>query len=189
LDGVDGADLADLPDLIAEIDRESRQLARVVDDFLAFARPGTLRSEPCDLVAIARRIVDRAGAGRVTLTAPPAPAPFAGDALLVERALGNVVDNALRAHAEAGVGAPVELCLEPAASSWRIAVVDRGAGIPESIRPQLFEPFATGRPDGVGLGLALARRIVVLHGGEIAVESREPAGTAVEIRLPRDDSE
>jgi two-component system nitrogen regulation sensor histidine kinase NtrY len=54
------------------------------------------------------------------------------------------------------------------------------------VRDRLFEPFTSGEPGGAGLGLALARRIVVLHGGAIALEDRPGGGTRATIRLPRD---
>jgi two-component system sensor histidine kinase PilS (NtrC family) len=178
---------AEAEELLGEVDRESRELTRVVDDFLAFARPGTRRREPCDLVAILGRVA--AGAARpqvaVRFEPPGRPAPLEGDALLLERALRNVVANAVRAERDAGRSGPIELALEPLGDSYRITVADRGAGIPLELRPRLFEPFATGRPDGVGLGLALARRIVVLHGGEIAARDRGEGGTEVEVVLPR----
>ena len=178
-------------ELLGEVDRESRELARVVDEFLAFARPGTRRSDRCDLVPILRRAAESAATAEVPVAFAPAlgSAPISGDALLLERAFRNVVANAVRAEREAGGAGPVELALEPDAAGFRVRVADRGAGIPPPVRARLFEPFVTGRPDGVGLGLALARRIVVLHGGEIAARDREPRGTVVEILLARDASD
>jgi signal transduction histidine kinase len=180
----------ELPDLLAEIDRESRELARVVDDFLAFARPGTRRDERFDLGALLARVAagaGEAGAGEspaIELRLPAETAHLAGDPSLLERALRNVAANALRAERDAGRPGPVVIELAGETDAWRIRIADRGAGIPAEVRARLFEPFATGRPDGVGLGLALARRIVVLHGGEIAARDRPGGGTEVEILLP-----
>ncbi len=66
-----------------------------------------------------------------------------------------------------------------------LAIEDRGAGLPSGIRERLFHPFATGRRGGVGLGLALAHRIVVLHGGRIRLDDRPGGGTRAEVVLPR----
>jgi signal transduction histidine kinase len=67
-----------------------------------------------------------------------------------------------------------------------LAVDDRGAGVPAQVRERLFHPFATGRAGGVGLGLALAHRIVVLHGGRLRLDDREGGGTRALITLPRE---
>jgi signal transduction histidine kinase len=65
-----------------------------------------------------------------------------------------------------------------------VTVADRGAGVPEALRERLFQPFASGRPGGAGLGLALARRILVLHGGGLALEDRPGGGTVARATLP-----
>jgi two-component system cell cycle sensor histidine kinase/response regulator CckA len=66
-----------------------------------------------------------------------------------------------------------------------ISVEDNGAGISEEAKPRVFEPFFTTKPDrGTGLGLSVARRIILNHDGEIAVESRPGEGTTFSIKLP-----
>jgi signal transduction histidine kinase len=67
-----------------------------------------------------------------------------------------------------------------------VAVADRGPGIPAELRERLFHPFATGRAGGVGLGLALAHRIVTLHGGRIRLDDREGGGTVARLFFSRD---
>jgi signal transduction histidine kinase len=74
----------------------------------------------------------------------------------------------------------------------RIAVRDRGPGIPDAELPRIFEPFYRGSgtgADGSGLGLALVQRIVEALGGRIAVESRPTDGTTFTIHLPRASAE
>ena len=66
----------------------------------------------------------------------------------------------------------------------RIEIEDDGDGVPDAIAATLFEPMVSGRPDGTGLGLALAREIAREHGGELALQRRE-AGTCFVILLPR----
>ncbi len=65
-----------------------------------------------------------------------------------------------------------------------LLVEDRGPGLPEEVRKRLFRPFATGRADGVGLGLALTRRIIDLHGGRLSLEPRPLGGTRAVIEFP-----
>ncbi len=173
---------------LSELDRESRQLGRVVDDFLAFARPGTSRPVTADLVSILRRAAnDPAFAGvEIVFSLEGDEAPIVGDPHLLERAFRNLIANAVAAQREAGAESPVEIALARAQETVRVEISDRGRGIPAEIRDRLFEPFVSARPGGVGLGLALARRIFVLHGGEIAAEAREPQGTRLRVELPTD---
>ena len=70
------------------------------------------------------------------------------------------------------------------ADSATITIDDRGGGLAPEIAGRLFQPFASARPGGAGLGLALARRIVAMHGGTLRLEAREPRGVRAEIRLP-----
>ena len=58
-----------------------------------------------------------------------------------------------------------------------LALEDDGPGVPEALRPQLFEPFATGRADGNGLGLALAREVALAHGGDLHYAPRHAGGS------------
>ncbi len=74
----------------------------------------------------------------------------------------------------------------PQEGALAILVEDRGPGLPPEVRDRLFQPFVTGRPDGVGLGLSLAHRIVVLHGGTLRLEDREAGGTRAVISFPPD---
>jgi len=173
---------------LTEIQRESRQLARVVDDFLAFARPRTRRLATCDLVDLVRR------AAHDPLFSPPGihlaveveRAEIVGDAELLERGLRNLLTNARHAQADVGSAEPIDLRLDRSPAGWRITVADRGPGIAPEIRPHLFEPFASGRDGGVGLGLALARRVVVLHGGGLEAKDRSGGGTVFTMVLPID---
>jgi len=174
-----------------EAGRETSALARVVEDFLAFARPGTRRGERVDLVALATRAAHDPALGDVAVELRlPERAVIEGDPGLLERALRNLIANAARAERDAGRGGPLGLTLVAADSPvlgavWELAVEDRGPGLPAAVRARLFEPFAAGARGGAGLGLALARRIAVLHDGEIEIEDRPDGGTRAILQLPR----
>lgn len=168
---------------LQEIRGEADHLERVLDDFLSFARPGSVRMEPFPLARVLARVAaDPALAGApVELAAGEAPW-ISGDGQLIERALRNLVRNA----AEANPGGRVEINLQRTEEGWEIAVEDRGPGVPREIRDRLFHPFVTARPGGVGLGLSLSHRIVVMHHGRLRLEDREGGGTRAVLTLPGD---
>ncbi|HVS04402.1 MAG TPA: ATP-binding protein [Thermoanaerobaculia bacterium] len=172
-------------DYLQELRRETRHLERVVGDFLTFARPETARVEPVDLVALARRAASDPAAGEVEVAAERThPAILPGDAQLLAQALRNLVRNAAEAQARAGAAGPVEVHAAWTDEGFAITVCDRGPGVPAALRERLFRPFATGRSDGVGLGLALAHRVVALHGGTLRLEDREGGGTCARMVFP-----
>lgn len=111
--------------------------------------------------------------------AQPAVALFDADHLA--RAVDNLLDNAIR-HAPRGSEVVLQ-ALPGAGHALLIRVDDQGPGIPEALAPQLFEPFATGRADGTGLGLALAREVAIAHGGDLRHVALHP-GTRFELELP-----
>lgn len=79
----------------------------------------------------------------------------------------------------------IEVSLEATPNAAVIRVSDNGPGIPDRVRERLFQPFAgSGRPDGAGLGLAIARELAVGHGGDLTLASNGPSGATFELRLP-----
>jgi signal transduction histidine kinase len=143
--------------------------------------------EVVDEVARAARVL--ASAKNVAIEADTAgSAAFVGDEDLIRRLLGNLVDNAVR-YAPRGGTVRIELTLT--ADKYEIAVTDDGPGIPAEIQPRLFERFyrgdaARGRPEadgGAGLGLALARWIANVHGGDVELVRSSAAGTTFRASL------
>jgi signal transduction histidine kinase len=188
-----GPDASAAADYRAELRHETDHLARVVDDFLAFARPGTARPEELVLGRLLRRAaVDPALDGLpVEVAAELDEVHLHGDPQLLERAFGNLLRNAAQAERAAGRSGPVEVGLEapapgsePAAPGVEVTIADRGPGVPPEIQERLFQPFATGRPEGVGLGLAVAQRVINLHGGQVRLVDRPGGGTEARISFP-----
>jgi signal transduction histidine kinase len=175
---------------IAELRQETEHLQRVVSDFLSFARPETARLEPVDLVRLVRHAAAdpalHAGLAVSEAATELDPATLTGDSHLLVRALRNLFRNALEAQASAGVETPVRVEAGWEPQGFVIAVADRGPGLPAEVRRRLFQPFAAGRPGGVGLGLALAHRIVTLHGGRLTVEDAPGGGTVARVSFPRE---
>lgn len=178
-----------IADYLSEIRHEADHLERVLEDFLAFARPGTARFQELSLTQLARRAAaDPALAGVEVRVSADTDMRLRGDSQLLERALRNLLHNAAQAEQEAGGRGPIELSIDSldGDDGVELAVADRGPGLPSEMRERLFHPFATGRRGGVGLGLALAHRIVTLHGGRIRLDDREGGGTRAVLTFPRD---
>jgi two-component system osmolarity sensor histidine kinase EnvZ len=156
---------------VAEMERDVAEMEALIDAFLEFARAeAEMDSEPADPADLAARAVEktRRGGGAVRLR-PPAEdvhAPVALRALSVERALGNLIGNAVR------YGNRAEVSVTRADGSLRFTVEDDGPGIPADRRAEALRPFARldqarnqDRGTGVGLGLAIAQEIARAHGG------------------------
>jgi signal transduction histidine kinase len=162
-------------------------LRRMVDATLTFAREDATnqKSETFDLTALMRSVADdhRALGHDVTLSTPDS-LPFHCRPAALRRAVGNLVENAIRY----GKRARVSLGQDP--QGIRIRVEDDGPGIPSDQIDAMFEPFARlegSRSDetgGTGLGLAIARSTVRAHGGEIRLFNRTGRGLTAEICLP-----
>jgi len=112
------------------------------------------------------------------------PAIVMGNAAALEQIFLNLLLNALEAS---DGGESVEVSLSSTDSGVVIAVADRGVGIaPEDI-PRVYDPLYTTRRDGSGLGLTIARRLVIAHGGCIEIESESGTGTVVRVILPQEN--
>jgi signal transduction histidine kinase len=166
-----------------EVDRTSSLITR----FLEFSRPFHLRLQPADLT----EVIDRAVA-QVERHSPPfevsiyknySPdvAQFAFDAELVERVIYNLLLNAIEATPKGGA---VTLKTRPAEDGVEVSVIDRGTGIEPRELENIFNPFFTTKPTGVGLGLAIVSKIVDEHGGKVAVESQVGKGSVFRVFLP-----
>ncbi len=178
-----------IADYLLEIRHETDQLQRVLDDFLSFARPGSARIEEVDLEQVVRRAaIDPALQGHgVEIAIEGTSRPkLQGDPQLLERAVRNLLHNAIEAQRGAGTSLPVHARLRAGQDDVELAIEDRGPGVPPEVRARLFHPFVSGRSGsgGVGLGLALAHRIVSLHGGTLRLEDRLDGGTRAVIHLP-----
>lgn len=168
------------------------QLARIegtVRQFLDLGKPARTAREPVDLVAVIDQAVGLLGpqcrhAGTTLTWEPPAgPAVVSGDAVSLGHLFGNVIGNAVEA---AGPGGAVEVAWRtPGASEGVIAVevIDTGPGPPAELAAKLFDPFVTGKAEGIGLGLAVARQAAEAHAGRLTWE-RRGGKTVFRVELP-----
>ena len=193
-----GADPATSERALGMMERQLRHMARLVDDLLDVSRlaRGKFRveRERVDLAALARTAAEdrrpaaeRAGVG-LTVSVPEAPLWVDGDSTRLVQVVGNLLDNALKFN-EPGGTADVSVSADGAEGVVRVR--DTGVGIDSDLLPLLFEPFRQAdrsldrSKGGLGLGLALARGLVELHGGRVEAHSRGPGtGSEFVVRLP-----
>jgi signal transduction histidine kinase len=170
-------------EMLAEVDR----LNRLTEEFLGLAREVALDITDVELGALATAVADEvrlvAREAQVTATTATGALTVEADPAKLRQALRNLVLNATQ------IGGPgVHVTIEVAADGERarISVIDDGPGVPAGMATALFEPFATTRAGGTGLGLIAARRIAERHGGSLVLESTPGArGARFSIYLPR----
>ncbi len=186
---------------LTRIDHTASRMTRLINELLDVARlragqPLALSLRPGDLVEITRRIAAEYGdmGKRHRILVETATPAITGefDLFRLERVLDNLISNAIKYSPGSG---DITLRLreerakgDAAPGAAVLEVEDHGIGVPAADLPHLFERFHragnVGATAGTGLGLAGARQIVEQHGGTIAVDSREGAGTKVTVRLP-----
>jgi signal transduction histidine kinase len=176
------------PDVLRLL-RESTERAReLIDGVLVYARVGELRRERVALDRLVAQVaedlrpsLDEAGA---TLEVGELPA-VQGDPRQLRRVLQNLVGNALKFRGEATPR--VELSAERGSQEWIVTVRDNGVGVDPADSSRIFGMFARSDPraEGMGIGLAVCRRVVEAHGGRIWVEAAAAGGSAFRFTLPR----
>lgn len=195
IDGLASPEIAlesgDRDELLRTIQLEVRRLDRLVANLLDLSRleVGAARSRPelwpPDLLVA--QALDQLGAAveRVIVSVPDDLPPLRVDAVQVERALANLLQNALEASPDDD---PVELDVTPLDGRAVFRVRDRGGGVAASDRARIFEPFERGRAGGrgTGLGLAIARGFAEANGGRVWLDA-DAAGTEFVLELPVDE--
>jgi signal transduction histidine kinase/ActR/RegA family two-component response regulator len=197
-------DAAMLENALRVIDRNATAQSRLIEDMLDMARivSGKLRLElaPVDLVAVTAAAIDvltpSAAAKGVTLRAhlPSRPRAIIADADRLQQIAWNLLSNAVKFTPQGGV---IEVQIPDESEPAQLVVRDNGQGIAPEFLPHVFERFrqanaSTSRSEGgLGLGLALVRQLVELHGGRISAESGglgRGAQFTVRFPQPKDDA-
>lgn len=164
--------------------KQVRTLREIVTEFSSFARPAAPEAAPLDLARLVRHaalpyegIVPPQVALRLELGVVPG---VVGDRRLLERAVVNLIENALQAVGERGT---IDVRVRAKDERVWVEVVDSGPGPDPEARQRAFEPFFSTKPGGSGLGLALVRKIAQDHGGGAGLEG-EPGRTTATLWLP-----
>ena len=165
-------------------------LARNLLDFARTREPQPLPTDIADDVLCVVRLAEpdatRAGVTLAT-EAPDLCTPVLADSELIQRAFTHLITNAIEAMSQGGT--LTIRTLEPDVASEYVCVefTDTGGGIDPAVLPRIFEPFVTTRANGVGLGLAAARKLVEPQGGHITVANEPGQGACFTVYLRRAD--
>ncbi len=156
----------------------------MVGRFTDFIRLEKLRLVPTDVRPLVERVLARERRAHegvdARLVGSGSPVVVDADEEMLERALENLVRNAFEAADKGGGHVEVEVCRGE--GGVELLIRDDGPGLAPD-HPGEIRPFYSTRPGGLGLGLPLARKIVLLHGGSLRLEPREPRGLTVAVLL------
>jgi signal transduction histidine kinase len=168
--------------------KEMERLTTLLNDFLAFARPPELQVGDHDVTVVVRQAVEperslaqRRGAELEVELAEAAPLIAEVDGPKLQQVVTNLVRNAIEA---VSAGGHVWVTVVPGDNEFVIRVADDGPGIPEEVRPRIYEPFFSTKESGTGLGMSIVHSLVALHGGTIELDSG-PRGTRFDVAIPR----
>jgi signal transduction histidine kinase len=174
--------------VVSRVEGEVQRMARLLEEFRGMSRRQVFLLEPVDPRALLEDLVAdhraeyEARDVQLVLACEPDVPPVLVDRCKMLQVLLNLGKNAVEAMGRGGgtltLGARAEL------GGVVVTVADTGPGVPDGI--DVFEPFATTKPDGTGLGLSVARQIVAGHGGELRYESTPGDGTTFLLWLPLD---
>jgi len=175
----------DIDTKLKNAEQEAVVLSGAVDGLLSFARPMRLDRQRVDLGEVIDDVVSRLSpiAGTVQVAIQGEPFTIEGDAPMLSRAIENVVRNGIESAREKGDTGRVVIDMQPERAS--IAIGDNGAGVDMADVPRLFLPFQSGKASGLGLGLPLARKVILLHGGSIVLNGTPGEGATVTIAFDK----
>lgn len=163
------------------VDEELEHLQRLVREFSTFAKMPGLSPAAGSLEKLAADVASLYSQADITIDANDAPPPFPFDADQMRRVIVNLFENAIGMVPE-GTKAHIKVSVTHDGDDAVLTAADNGPGIPEEDLGRVFEPYFSKRRGGTGLGLAMVKNIILLHGGTIKAENRR--GAKFTITLP-----
>lgn len=184
---------------LAILERQTDQLTRLVEDLLDIARIQegrmVLEEQPVDVGAVLEQAIEtvqpllREKQQRLSVARLPAPVLVRGDRMRLVQCVGNLLHNAAK-YTEPG--GEVRVAIRETGTKVSIVVSDNGAGIPAALLPHVFDPFVQSEETlehsrgGIGIGLAIVKRLVEMHGGSVeGASDGEGLGSTFSIHLWR----
>ncbi len=189
------ADAPDLREILADIVADDRRAGDVIRRLRAFVKKDEPQRVPLDLNGVVQDVLSlvRADATARTLTVTPELhphlPPVMGDRVQLQQVILNLVVNGLDAMRDAADRTLLVSTEIDGEGAVGVTVSDHGNGFAEGDRWRIFEPFYTTKPQGMGMGLAIARSVVEAHGGRLWAENNKEAGARFTFTLPPTDAE
>lgn len=184
-------DLGELRATVADIVADERRAGELIQQLRRFLRRGEVERTELALREVADEVLRLAGAAAtdkgvaIALDFAATLPKLVGDRVQLEQVLLNLLLNAVDAVAgNAPDARSVTLAARPSTAGVTIEVTDTGSGMDETTLARVFEPFFTTKPRGMGLGLAISRTIVSMHGGTLTVRSAPGRGATFRVELP-----
>ncbi len=165
--------------------REAIRLENLTGDLLEFVRTGKIDPVRTDPGAPLRSAAGEVSSERIDVDTSDAPKSWSLDSDRMQQVLANLLRNAVQASP---AGKPVSARVSSDKGALIYEVRDHGEGIPPGEETSIFDPFRTTRVRGTGLGLAVAKRVVELHGGTIRAHNQSAGGALFRIRLPNKET-
>jgi signal transduction histidine kinase len=181
----------ELVSMAADVRQAVDHTERLIEVLLVLARNEQARAltDPLDLAVVAEDALEGRTANGITTITALDQAPVTGDAVLLERLVANLLDNAERYNIAGGT---VEISTTAHHATSVLRVVNTGAVVPADMVERLFQPFTRlddrTRHDGFGLGLTLVSSIAAVHGGTVDATAVPTGGLDISVRLPRRDN-
>ncbi len=175
-----------LIEILNPIQKEVTVMDRIISDFLTFARPAEINPYELNLKNLLDDCINNIiGVGNLSsgikiISELEGMPVIWGDEILLRQAFSNVIKNAVEAMP---TGGELSISFRTNADYVEIIISDTGHGIPDEIKGKVFLPFYSTKEKGTGLGLPIAQKVIVAHGGDISINDSEN-GTTLTVRLP-----
>ena len=189
---------ADIIELLADMEHGSARITRIVSEFRDYLKGREGEPKKTETVKnLIERVLSLAGGQvrrmvkRIEVDIPEDPLKLFIQTARIEQVAANLLLNAAQASDKVDSWIKIKAGREKDSGMVYISVEDNGSGIPEEAAPRIFEPFFTTREDssGTGQGLAISRKIMEDHGGEITFSSRPEHGTLFTLKFPLQEKE
>ncbi len=182
----------DTAELLDKINHQAQRAGQVIQRLRGMIRRRDSHRELCELNRLVQdtQVLTEADARlhrfHIRMRVAEQPLPVVVDPIQIQQVVINLIRNGFDAMLEAGIDTGVlTITTQRLDDDYaEVRVSDQGRGIPESLSNQLFTPFFTTKPQGIGLGLSISRSIVVSHGGRLGVAPKLDQGAALYFTLP-----
>lgn len=177
---------ANFDSLITNIKSEIQRVSRFAESFLEYGRPLELNRQMTDMIGLLNEVIElvtaKANTENIEIRKSIGPVPeLFIDPEFIKTCLYNIILNAFQAMP---MGGTISIEARMSEDRLTLGIEDTGIGIPEEMISRIFDPFFTTKSSGLGLGLALTKRVIEEHRGKVEIKSAEGSGTKVTLTLP-----